>query len=427
MAQVSGYLQGARGRLGSSTLYTAGGKTIIRETKSSAKDSQTFAQMIQRVFAKTANAQYVAFQEIANHSFQGKATGQQCMSRFLSRNMNYMRQRAVEIQNAGGSIYSFFQFMPKNSVKFTPTAAIISEGSLPKVTVTIQNGGGWAEFNYNGGDTYGDIIKGLGLKRGDQLTFVTVGYNFVTTDYDVKYMRVILDPRNADGSPAPLNTSFNGSQGQINCANARNFGSYVTCHTASPGKLEFRLDNNTIVAAGVIVSRRSKKGWLRSSCKLVLNEGALGNDLMSLGDAVDTSLAANTIVTDADEYLNNAGIGGVSVASMPASSSTEVLISNNVNFDGVAQDVSGGVVTIYGSSFNRVRVFGNDIPDNYLSYKKNDESATAVELEVSTDGLYADANLDLSGISYVPVYFYKSGSLWFRLDLLRSENMGGLE
>lgn len=423
MAKVQNmWLKGAVGKVGNSTVYSSSGKTIIRNGKSNVKNPQTYAQMIQRVFAKTANAQYVALQEIANHSFQGRATGEQCMSRFLSRNMNYMRQRAANIQNAGGSIYSFFQFMPKNSIKFTPTAAIISEGSLPKVTVTIQNGGGWAEFNYNGGDTYGDIIKGLGLKRGDQLTFVTVGYNFVTTDYDVKYMRVILDPRNANGTAAPLNTSFNGSQGQINCANARNFGSYVTCQTASPGKLEFRLDGNTIVAAGVIVSRRSKKRWLRSSCQLVLNEAALGNDLMSLGDAVDTSLATNTIITDADEYLNNAGIGGVSVESMPSPSSTGVQISDTVSIDGIEQDVSGGSVEYHMPGISRVRVFGNDIPNNYLTFKVGSESAEAQQLDIREDGTYADANLNVpQSTTSSWFYFYKGETLWFRLWFRRTE------
>lgn len=423
MAKVSGYLYGATGKLGSATLYTAGGKTIIREARSSAKDAKTFAQMIQRVIAKTAMNQYSALQDIANHSFQGKAAGQQCMSRFLSRNMNYFRERAAEIQQAGGSIYAFLQFAAVGSTKYTPAAVIISEGKLSRIITSIKVDGSHAFINVPSGTTYKALADTLNAKRGDQLTFITIEKNTSTGDYIPHVSRVILDPRNDDGSAADwAHTDFCGQNAVVK-PNMRNKGNFQLLEEVSPGVLNFNIAGGLVTAAGCILSRKVNGQWLRSSCKLVLNESILGYDAMSLGAAVDASLASNEIYTDDDLYLNNAGTGGAQgVAESPAVGSL-VTVSNIVSINGVDQDVSGGSVQV--SALDNLTVYGTGLTDGYIKVQREGEQEATSLIAVSNGRA---AYVSMGGIipnSETVYHVTKNNEAWF--DMIDPGTIQGLE
>lgn len=363
------WLQGAKGKAGEASIYQSGGNTIIRKATSNVKNPQTYGQMIQRVIAKTTMNQYSALQEIANHSFQGLPAGNKCMQRFLSRNMNYFRQRAAEIYNAGGSLYNFVQFAPVGSVKYTPAAVIISEGKLPTMLVNINGGNNVAalECNLLTGNylTYADIISGLGLKRGDQLTFVSIEKT-LQGDYIPHYARVILDPREDDGTPADLNTAFCGHN-MVGKPNKRNKG-YFQVLDEDGTKITFRMTSGKVVAAGVIVSRRAKGSWLRSYCKLVLSESALGTDICSLGTAVNQSLQTSELVAENELYLNNAGSGGAQGTSDVNSPSEGIQLSNTVYINGIQQNIDGGSVNI-ASDLRELVVFGSGLTDANIIIK----------------------------------------------------------
>ncbi|MBQ5712874.1 MAG: hypothetical protein IIV77_00050 [Bacteroidaceae bacterium] len=361
------WLQGAIGRVGGSTLYTANGETIIRDGSSDVKNPQTDAQMIQRVFAKTAMAQYSAMQEIVNHSFQGKSAGSKCMNHFLSLNMNYYRSRAAELQSQGVSLDEFFQFMAKGQTKYTPTAAIISEGSLPAINAGIGTQGQFAYFvvgTFEETLTYKMIANQYGLKRGDQITFVTVEKLIGQQNYIFKYARAILDPRNSDGTSAPMSVAFV-SNGEIQYPNIRNKGKFNTLEYGG-GQLKYKLTPGNVVATGVIVSRKERGAWKRSSCQLVLNENLLETDRQSLAQAVANSYSNGEIYTDSEQYLNNAGTGGQQGNSIAAEGSDEPQYSNIVTINGVQQDVGGGDVNI-GSELRSIVVTGANIPSGVLT------------------------------------------------------------
>lgn len=408
------WLQGAKGRVGGSTLYTSGGKTIIRETRSTAKDAKTFAQYIQRVIAKTAMNQYSALQEIANHSFQGKAAGQQCMSRFLSRNMNYFRERAAEIQQQGGSIYDFYQFASVGSLKYTPAAVILSEGKLPRVITYIITDGQFAYFNGVAGSTYQDVANAVGAKRGDQLTFVTVEKDYVTGDYVPHFARIILDPRNANGTPAPFGSEF-ATDSLVQFPNMRNRGAFSTLQTRAPGELLFNLGGGLVVAAGVIVSRKVKGVWSRSACKLVLNEVLLGTDAMSLGAAVDASLSGNEIFTDNDLYLNNAGNGGPQGTADVVGGANDAAYSNVVVINGVQQDISSGSVTI-GSQLTSIVVSGVNIPAGILTLVSAGGHSEPETFTGSGSSASWSGSITVNSIG---TYIVKrDGNVWFTINMV---------
>lgn len=50
------------------------------------------------------------------------------MNKFRKVNLKYLRERAATLQNSGQSLNQFYQFMPLQSDKWSPFAAIISLG-----------------------------------------------------------------------------------------------------------------------------------------------------------------------------------------------------------------------------------------------------------------------------------------------------------
>lgn len=129
-------------------------------------------------------------------------------------NLKYLRERAATLQSSGQSLYQFYQFMPLQSDKWTPFAAIISQGHLPSVSVGIDAEGGHKAYVNAPSRTYADFVNTWGLQRGDQVTFVTV--QKLGGRYEVASARILLNPRNADGSGAPMTTEIVNSAGEAN-------------------------------------------------------------------------------------------------------------------------------------------------------------------------------------------------------------------
>ena len=300
-------MYGATGRVGNKTYYRSNGKTIAREVVTP-KNPKTDAQTIQRVIAAQVGKSYNKFRHICDHSFEGITNGAQCMNRFRKLNLHHCRERAAEIQQSGNSLSQFYCFQPIGSTKWVPNETILAQGQLSKVEVLIgQNTGGEYVGSVNiEGNTYGDVIRALGLKRGDQLTFV--GVSKFNGDYNVHVARIIIDPRNQDGSGASLDSAFI-SEGIVNLPNWKNNGSFEILKV-SGSALEFKIGRGTQVACAIIASRKSNEEWLRSNATLVISEEAIGSDLQSLYGAMQSSYQSGDIDLESEYYLNNAGVGG---------------------------------------------------------------------------------------------------------------------
>lgn len=247
------------------------------------KNPKTSAQTLRRVLVKVVALAYAMLKTICNHSFEGVTNGFECMNKFKKVNLRYLRERAATLQSLGQSLNQFYQFMPLQSEKWSPFAAIISQGHLPEISVSIDAEGGHKAYVNSPSRTYADFVDSWGLQRGDQVTFVTVQKR--QGRYEVNYARIVLNPRNVDGSGAPMTTEIVDSQGEFPCSNWKNQLNFST--------FEFDTDHfnfvlgrgGDVVAAGIIVSRKDKSGgWFRSNCQLVLNEAGLGSDLCSLAE-----------------------------------------------------------------------------------------------------------------------------------------------
>ena len=343
-------MYGAKGKLGNKVYYkAASGKTVARELVTP-KNPKTDAQTLQRVIASQVGKTYAKLKALCDHSFEGYSNGAQCANRFRQLNMRKVRERAAEIQAAGQSLGNFYNFTPIASEKWLPGAAYIAQGSLTAIMPSIVQtaGGAYVGAISVEDNTYAAVAAALGAKRGDQITFVTVNKSATSGEYEVHFARIILDPRNADGSGASMDEDFIAAGGGINLPNWRNQGAFGVLTIDDSNRLTFKCGQGALVAAGVIASRKVDGKWYRSNSQLVVSEDALGRDKTSLLAAVEGSYAASNIEMESEYYLNNAGTGGSqgSASATPVTpESNDPMYDRTALINGVEQNIAGGSVS----------------------------------------------------------------------------------
>ena len=381
------------------------------------KNPKTSAQTLQRVLMKVVSMAYVMLKYICNHSFEGVSNGFQCMNRFKKVNLKYLRERAATLQQYGQSLNQFYQFMPLQSEKWSPFAAIISQGQLPQVSVSIDAEGGHKARVNAPSRTYADFVKAWGLQRGDQLTFVTVQKR--EGNYEVNYARIVLNPRNADGSGAPMTTEIVNSQGEFPCSNWKNRLNFLTFDFDTDHYNFILGRGGDVVAAGIIVSRKDKSGgWFRSNCQLVLNEAGFGNDLCSLMQAVENSYAVNEIDIESELYLNNAGVNGTGSTEdvTPGGGSGgvtpgEPLYNTTASINGTNQNIAGGSVTTT-APITSVAVSGTNLTDVTFTAKVDGTGDTiSPTSHDATSAAFTGLNVE-AGHNLV---VYHGGTVWFTI------------
>lgn len=413
MAKVKNFLaSGQSGKIGDVVYYKgANGQTIVRKT-SAPKNPNTLAQRYQRVIIKTINKQYQAYKALADHAFEGKTMGAQSMNRFMQLNARAIRTRAVEIQSAGQSLSQYYNFMPLKSERFSPAAVYISEGTLPQVPVTIG-----AVANFDCGDgSYKGIIDKYQLRRGDQLTFVCVVADAMTGENVFRFARIILDPRNADGSGAALTEPLI-VDGAVNKANFRNAGVFTEL-VQEDDAIAFNTGNGEVVAAGIIVSRKDdKKYWFRSTCKLTISEENL-TDKISLEEAA-TEVSGDLDLVNDDAYLNNAGTGGGEGSQSAPSGSTDP-VYGQVSFNGLAQSVAGGSVAVT-APLETIRIQGMNLTNADLNLKVNDGGVVHPTTNTGREVVFGSIN----AVATDTVVVYRGEDAWFTVSVQAAAQGGG--
>ena len=384
------------------------------------KNPKTNAQTVQRILMKVVVMAYTMLKDICNHSFEGFTNGLQCMNKFKKLNLKYLRERASTLQALGQSLSQFFQFIPLQSEKWSPYAIIISQGHLPEIDVAIDATQGHVAYVNSPSRSYADLINTWGLQRGDQLTFVTVQKR--QGKYEVNYARIVLNPRNADGSGAPMSTEIVNSEGEFPCSNWKNHLNFSS--------FEFDTDHfnfvlgrgGDVVAAGIIVSRKDRSGgWFRSNCQLVLNEAGFGSDLCSLAQAVEHSYAAYDIDLESEFYLNNAGTSGTGTTedSTPSGGSGgvtpgEPAFNTQAVINGVSQSISGGTVTAT-APITSISVSGSDLGDVVFTAKVDGTGDAITPTSHDANGAsFTGLNVE-AGHNLV---VYHDGTVWFTVTAM---------
>lgn len=335
MSKGNLFLGFGRGKVGDVVFTRVAGEQVARARNRSPKNPQTPIQLLQRVCLKTASLGYSMLQDICNHSFQGRQEGTECQSRFVTLNVAKFRADLRPIIDSGDPEEILYgqdsNYSKKSSTQAEFMPYIVSEGTLRSLNVSfaagmptlLASGGLITKTSEN--VTYQDIVDGLGLQQGDQITFMWCTIDdsggdspSVSQFNGFKYARVILEPNDGDMTSPFLSNFF------VNKPNARNEGvveiDFQPDAQAGVAKLVFLEDHasmgaggaNSYAACAVIASRMAGGVWLRSSQSLVLRSytvgdpGALtwdhGTDY--LGEAVSSYMTSQS----SSLYLNQAEI-----------------------------------------------------------------------------------------------------------------------
>ena len=355
MAKVGFWLQGATGKLANSKLQSSPYGTIIGNNMNKPKNPKTVNQTLQRVLVNTVSQGYAGLRDICYHSFEGITEGAKSRNKFQSENLSYFRTKAAEVGEE--QLGNYVNFVPVGQKGIRPAAFIVADGKLPRVAMTIN--GSFQAVLAMTANTYADIISKYDLQRGDQLTFVAIVENTeFAGSYEAKYARIILDPRNSDGTEAALSSAFiDGSH--INLPNSKNAGNFGLLTYSNGMVFNFKADEK-VCAVACIVSREVNKEWKRSFAQMVVSEASIAETGISLARAIRLSLDGDSLtLSDGNAYLNNAGISGNQSQTSGGGSSEEQIEDEAVSFpdnevaftangSSTSNNVSGGSVSVTG-------------------------------------------------------------------------------
>lgn len=299
----------ARGAVGDVVFSRVEGVQITKARNRAPANPKSYLQALNRVLLKKYSAAYSILSPICDHSFEGLSSKTKNYGRFISMNrtidMEYIT-RNVNLADEDSVLTSYAtQYPTKEMTLPVEHPYVISSGSLPKISIN-RDVRGYFFTALDAGDinfiTYAEVVEGLGLKEGDQLTFVFVWNHAQSqTTYGcftaMNYARVILQP-----SVQRMQTTFASTSGFAVAThpNERNEGDAYFKVLGSKVYFSPRIyddfddigGSSALVSAAVIVSRYENGKWRRSVTYLfyeeVLNRlplGAAVSSFMSDGNS----------------------------------------------------------------------------------------------------------------------------------------------
>lgn len=301
MAKSKSFFGLRKGSTKSHTYSTLDGQQITKDRVYDVKNPRTEGQMKQRMLMTTVGAAYKFMKSIADHSFEGKASGMACMREFNSRNLNRFKKAA----GANGSV----AFNEYKDGDINPLPFILSAGSLAGFDFKL-NDASELEIAFTSEDadltTAEGIYAAMGIKKNDLVTFCTVigeggiinnVFEYAAQRFDV--VRLVADKSGAVANAIDAFTVSTNNMEAI--VNAVVEGSTLTI---TSGECDF---------GAVIQSRKADTNWLRSSSVMVVSA-----DLI---DGVKTTNQLATYPVGTELILNNGPMeieGSGNASSLPA-------------------------------------------------------------------------------------------------------------
>lgn len=346
MAKVGFWLKGARGKLGSSSISTQNGTTIIRTINENPTNPKTSKQMYQRAIFATIAKAAASMKFIVNHSFENVKDGEDCVRKFRSLNLNLLRnQVAADIAAGTTAAQVGAKLAPKGYPYITPNPYIISAGSLasPKLKLVASDDvikRAAISVPIEGTVTCKKFLQEVfGLQPGDQLTlcvvytgsgaqFISVGDGAGQSCFENEFAakRVVFLPyagneTNWDADcvdsgeiavPAFENvvdaekTDMGFFANLFSDLLANTAGGVTTVSSAAAA-----IDANNSKAGALIRSKQANGKWLYSNAALIVAAPTVSyNYGLAPVDAVDTYASSVSIGNDSDPFLDEGGEGG---------------------------------------------------------------------------------------------------------------------
>lgn len=304
-----------RKRVGQVVYRNRGGVNIASTRPASVKNPRTAAQMKQRMIFTTVQSAYKNMREIVDHSQEGVSYGAKTMASFMKMNLNDLRK------NYYGGVFN----LKGNTNVVAPYAFKIATGSLifdQKISNVTQNKV-YTDFNFGNNTiaaiTYADLLKLLGVSKGDQLTFIVLAGNWNNIidhngykQFSQNYFRPI---RVVFSTSAPDTTLAFTANGVLSDAICDLVNSDYFYHD-----LIFSLDTDKnlvysdkalglyveesgwqLYGSAIILSRKSGSAWQLSETNLVV--GSINNQTWNPAESVIESYNPAS-----NYYLNNATV-----------------------------------------------------------------------------------------------------------------------
>lgn len=298
MAKSKGFFGLRSGSTKNFTFSELNGQQITKERVYKVKNPRTLQQMRQRMVMATASAAYSYLKEICDHSFEGFGVGSPCMSEFMRLNLDALKAKA---QN-DAAVVAFNAYQDKN---INPVPFIVAKGSLNEIVPTIEDGTMYWINDVKDADTTTaeGIYAALGLNRGDLVTFILCGGDFIndtTLTFAPQPLAITRLHADKQGAVRQLKDAFtveSNNQGNIKVDFA--FGSNIN----------FEATCDKLVMGAIIISRKAADKWLRSNASMVVKTGIPST-------TVYRQLA--TYPVERDLILNGSGLAkGNSTSSLP--------------------------------------------------------------------------------------------------------------
>lgn len=399
MAKSKGFFGIRSGSTKNFTFSELHGEQITKERVTRVKNPRTISQMRQRMLMATIGAAYSYLKAIADHSFEGKTVGQQCMSEFMRVNLNKFRDAALNSNAA----YAFNAYGDK---LINPMRYILAKGSLPAMPYAINAKHQIAlTYNVEDASTAEKVYDAMGIKKGDMVTFVWVVGNASLVSGVFKY------------TPRQLN---------IVRLKADKAGAVTTPHDAfSYESNHTDLDINVNLSAGVltlasseanfgavILSRQNAGTWLRSNATMVGNKSIITD--VSVANQLATYPIESELILNGGEMANEPSVETLPTPQLTLSAQSINIITKDGTAAAPTLTGAPSGATITYTSDNTtiatvnptsglVTAVGNGTANIYVNVSATDSTnAATTAFNVVVSGQDKDGNAGGSGSGTLP-------------------------
>ena len=251
MAQSKSFFGLRRGSTKSLTFSVYNGKQVTKDRVTAVKNPRSSMQMSQRAVMSTVLKAYSAMKDICNHSFEGVPYGQKTMNSFISENINMIRK---DIPNVNLSEWKG---------ETVQNSYLISRGSLSSVELNTDTP--FVHFKAKP-TTVGQFFDLFGATQvGDLVTTCILdGARFIW----IRYTRT-AENQSKELGEAKVSTFFTPQTDiETNIGYGSELTKYSWDNATSDSMVVLHVEGGSI---GCIVSRKSEKGWLRSTCVMSFN------------------------------------------------------------------------------------------------------------------------------------------------------------
>lgn len=394
MAKSKGFFGIRTGSTKNFTFSELNGEQITKERVSKVKNPRTISQMRQRMLMTTIGAAYSYLKAIADHSFEGKTVGQQCMSEFMRLNLNKFRDAAQD-SNAAYAMNAYGDKL------INPMRYILAKGSLPALPY-VANTSNQIELSYNVEDvsTAEKVYDAMGIKKGDMLTFCWIIGNASLVEGVFKY------------TPSQFNIVRLKADKTGAVANPHDAFSFESNHTDLDINIVFS-DNvlkltTTLANFGAVIQSRQNAGtWLRSDATMVGNKSIIAG--VSVGNQLATYPIDSELILNGGEMENVPSVGTLPTPQLSLSAYSVRISTNGGTVaaptltgapDGAAVSYESGNTTIatVNSSTGEVTAVGNGTTNIYVHVAATTTTAaTSISFNAVITGQDKDGTSSGSG------------------------------